>query len=220
MAPGPAFRTLCLLAGGAFFLAGPAGAAELKLDLWRLDCSYAARGQALEAVSRAAAILQPCGIALKLRRESELKAGEEWCRLPWDEKARKKPLEAIAGPRRRMNPEGLSLFVVPKGGPDARYSFALIDKSDDAGCGSPREARFRPRFGSLFMTDFSFASPEEGFPGLLLAHEIAHALSMRPHPTRAPRGTLLADHLADIGSRILPEDCACMLQSPYLSSPQ
>lgn len=188
----------------------------LSLDLWRLSCSGVPEHTALEAVSRAAEILKPCGISLELGRSQVLDAKAEWCRLPATEKERRPLLEAIGSTRRLLNPRGLSLFILPQGGAEARYSFAVIDKSRRAGCGQPSESRFLTRFGGLFMTDFSFMSAESGFSGLLLAHEAAHALTMRSHPTADPHATLLADHLADLGPQILPQDCACMRSSPYL----
>ena len=50
----------------------------------------------------------------------------------------------------------------------------------------------------------------------LLAHELVHALTQKGHPTRQKVGNILADQTADIGSNITKDQCACMLQSPWV----
>ena len=108
---------------------------------------------------------------------------------------------------------GLSLFILPTA-PQARYAFSVIDTAPGAGCGSPGPGGLADS-GSLFLTDFGL-DEGAGFGSLLLAHEIAHELTMRGHPTGGPRGSLLADHPADFGPAISPEDCDCMRRSPFL----
>jgi hypothetical protein len=92
----------------------------------------------------------------------------------------------------------------------------VIDESAGAGCGSPRDPARLAEIGSVFITDFGL-SADADYASLLLAHEIAHELTMKQHPTHAPRGSLLADHAADMGPHIPDEDCACMRQSPLLT---
>lgn len=202
--------------GSCLAPAAPLAAGELPLwlDLWRLDCSSVQPQDLAQAAKEAARLLKPCGIRVQFRDRGEIRAKPAWCELPASEEARRPLLEAFSlGPRKR-HPQGLSLFCLP-GGSQARYSWSVIDRSRAAGCGTPSEARYLPRFGSLYMTDFAFHS-EDPSPGLLLAHEIAHALTQRGHPTRAARGGLLADHFADLGPVLDPSLCDCMRQSPYL----
>jgi hypothetical protein len=194
------------------------GASSLRIDIWTWDCCGVTQGQAEAALKTAALILKPCGISLKKGSFKALATGLKDCHLPMDEAQRAPILKRLSQAPRQLNPKGLSLFLIgdqDHAGDGERYSFSVVEKSKGAGCGDP-ESRFLENFGSLYMTEFAFASPEKDFAGLLLAHEIMHELTQRSHPTHAPRGSLLADHLPDLGPKILAQDCACMSQSPYL----
>ena len=202
----------CLAAGRA------ASAESLVLDAWQLDCSQAQEGSIRAAVMGAALILEPCHISLKLGNFQALPGGAA-CSLPQAASERAPILAALSRKARHANPRGLSLFILPlqlSSSGDSRYSFSIIEKfKGQARCGDP-EPRFLERYGSIFMTDFALDGPDPAFTAMLLAHEVMHELSQRRHPSHAPRGTLLADHLADMGTKISPSDCACMRLSPYL----
>ena len=169
----------------------------------------------MQALSGTAKILRPCGIRLKATELKPLEAAAAFCDLPDGAAARRPLLRELARPLRLKNLQGLSLFVLPTPG-QARYAFSVIDESAGAGCGSPRKPALLAEVGSVFITDFGL-SADPSYASLLLAHEIAHELTMKQHPTHAPRGSLLADHAAEMGPRIPDEDCACMRQSPLLT---
>jgi hypothetical protein len=168
----------------------------------------------MEAVSGAAKILAPCGIKLESEPLRGLASKPDWCNPPSTEVERKPLLREMTRPLRLKNLRGLSLFILPTSA-KARYAFSIIDESPGAGCGSPGYGEGLIDTGSLFMTDFSF-DEDAKFSALLLAHEIVHELTMKQHPTYEPRGSVLADHIADFGPTIPVSDCNCMHQSPFL----
>jgi hypothetical protein len=206
--------SLCLAALGPSGALAGQGVQLLQIQAFQLDCSKADPDSILEAVSGAAKLLLPCGILLRGEGPLQLASQPGWCSLP-DQAALRRPLlRAMTRPERLKNLRGLSLFILPTG-PKARYAFSVVDRTEGAGCGSPAEAQGLADSGSMFLTDFGLGS-DAAFSSLLLAHEIVHELTMKRHPTLAPRGTILADHIADFGPLILPSDCACMRQSPFL----
>lgn len=191
--------------------------ALLVLQVWQLSCSHASPEDVMAAVSGAARVFSRCGIKVRAEGIQRLKAEGPWCELPGTAKERKPILMDISRTRRLKNLRGLSVFVLPTA-KMARNAFSVIDEAPDAGCGSPQNPEYLPDSGSIFLSDFGLAQDQE-FSAALLSHEIAHELTMRQHPTRRPRGSVLADHIADYGPRISDADCACMLQSPFLRKP-
>jgi hypothetical protein len=198
-------------------LAPGLSASTLKLQIFQLDCSHAFAGDILEAVSGAAKILAPCGVSLAAEAPKALKSEPGWCDLPSTEAERAPLLKAMTRPERLKNLHGLSLFILPTGS-QARYAFSLIDLAPGAGCGDPRGAEGLADTGSIFITDFGLKG-DASFSARLIAHEVAHELTMKRHPTHEAPGSLLADRAADIGGHIPAQDCACMRQSPFVKSP-
>ena len=213
---------------GALALAALDGQAQAepvaRLRAYVLECSQATLAEVPAIVAGADALLrQGCQLGLSLSAALELKGG---CGLPSDQAGRRKALQELLAPLKAGHPEDLALLVVPTGF-EARYSWAVIDISRFAGCSSPKDPRWLHRFGALFLTDFGLATAvqldasrpggaSQPFASLLLAHEVMHALTHRPHPTRLPTGNLMADTLGAMGPALTPDWCACAKRSPYL----
>ena len=201
-------------------------APQVTLRAYLLDSADANLAQVQAAVEVASGILSSgCAIHLSLAANTELTLGHG---LPEERTARKQALRKLASPFKAEHPRDLALFILPSDN-RARYSYAWIDSSPGAGCDSPREKGWLSRFGVLFLTDFGLRSAQAldaargdapsskpAFAGILLAHEVLHALTQRPHPTLLAPGHLMADGLSEMGAKIDPDWCACALQSPYL----
>ena len=95
-------------------------------------------------------------------------------------------------------------------------------------CIEPLREEDQVLLGSVFLTREAFLISEfednkgsyySEYPrsAVLLAHELVHALSQKGHPSGEKPGNLMADYVSDIGEKILPEQCACILQSPWVS---
>jgi hypothetical protein len=201
---------------GAAAEAGAGTKRWVVLQAWIPACSNSDEAALKEAAEGARLILKGCGIGLKMLEPRRLDEGERTlCELPDSEDERRPLLAKFTRPLRLKNPRGLSLFMVPTG-IQARYSFAVIDRSPKAGCASPKDPSKLADYGSLFMSDFALKG-EPGLGGRLLAHEIAHALTNQGHPTGAPRGMVLADHVSDMGGSFSNFECVCMIHSPFIS---
>jgi hypothetical protein len=193
---------------------------EARIHVFQPACSRSRLSDVQTALTDASRRLQAaCGIRLRLGSVHSLPANSPWCILPARAADRSARLKILAQEAKRAEPASLALFLLPSG-TDMRYSWALVDQSAARGCDSPQEARFLDRLGSLFFTDLCF-SLGPGFdgtprPGLLVAHEVLHALTQRGHPSGAPRGALMADHIADLGPTLTPDWCACARRSPYV----
>lgn len=173
------------------------------------------------ALDQASALLTgSCGLGLSLTAITRLPLDSPWSRLPPGREARSRALKRLAAQAKAPDPGALALFVLPSSA-DERLSWALVDVSPQSACDSPQEARFLDRFGSLFLTDLSFDLPRDreapppGPAALLLAHELLHSLTQRGHPSHAPRGSVMADHWADMGPAIAQDWCDCARRSPY-----
>jgi hypothetical protein len=191
---------------------GPAK--SLDLEIWQLSCSRTPADAVQEALSRSAQILETCGIQLGWGPIQTLPEPGQGCELSTSSVERDQEILAFAGPSRRAHPHALSLYLLPTNS-QSSISFSIIDLSPLAGCGTPRSLDGLKSTGILLMSDIAFESGAE-LSGELLSHEIMHELTMKRHPTHAPRGTILTDHIADMGPRILEQDCTCMQDSPFL----
>ncbi len=198
--------------------------AEAKLRVFKPVCALADAVDVQAAVEGASALLQErCRLRLRWQGVESLPLESPWCHLPMDRQERAKALPTLAAKAKARRARDLALFLLPSSA-DTRLSWALVDTSLRSACNSPQETRFLARFGSLFFTDVTWmeAAPRQGatapsLASLLVAHEVLHALTQRAHPTDAPRGSIMADHVADIGPQIDPELCACARRSPYVS---
>lgn len=176
------------------------------------------------AVSGASQLLEDrCRLRLLWQGVESLPLESPWCHLPMAADERSRALQELAAKAKGRHRQDLALFLLPSRADD-RLSWTLVDASRYAGCDSPQDTRFLARFGNIFFTDLTWmqGAPKAGEPGpslasLLVAHEVLHALTQRAHPTGAPRGSVLADHVADIGPAIDDGLCACARQSPYVS---
>jgi hypothetical protein len=203
-----------LLFAALWNLSAGLAASSLQLQVWKVDCSHSSDESVLEAISGAAKILAPSGIRLEADPIRPLASNAVWCGSVASEPGGTAMLTEMFRPLRLKNLRGLSLFILPTPA-KARYSFSIIDESPDAGCGSPRDGETLSVTGAIFMTDFGLEQ-DANFSALLLAHEITHELTMKQHPTHAPRGSILADHVADFGPVIPASYCSCMQLSPFL----
>jgi hypothetical protein len=215
-----------------FCLAGGLGAAaplpllEAELSLYQPGCSSADPDQVAKAVQGASQLLQSrCGIRLKALALQSLPRKSEWCHLPEDSALRSLHLQALVQPLKAAHPKRLALFLLPSAA-DERLSWALVDQSLKAGCDSPQEARFLPRFGNFFFTDVTWMMAQPGAEdkgpsraSLLVAHEVLHALTQRRHPTGVEEGSVMADHVAAMGPKIGDDWCACARSSPFVRKP-
>jgi hypothetical protein len=210
----PAALLFFLLCANAF--AAKAPYRSVRIQAWIPACSNADAGALKEAAKGADLILKGCGIRLQMEEPRRLEERERsLCELPDSESERRPFLAKFSRPLRLKNPRGLSLFLYPTQS-KASYSFAIIDKSAQAGCASPKDPSKLADYGSIFMSDFALKG-EAGLAAKLLAHEVAHALTNQDHPTGAPRGRVLADHVSDMGSSFSPFECVCMIHSPFLT---
>lgn len=198
-----------------------AGALTARVHVYRPACSQAQPEAVAQALSQAAALLAPCGFSLSLTAWTELPFEHGFCHPVGGRAAQRSALKALATAAKRDDPRALALFLLPAGD-DERLSWATVDVSLASACDSPQEARFLDRFGQCFISDLAWAQTltqaKDGptAPAYLLAHEVLHALSQRGHPSHAPRGSILADHLSDFGPAVAPELCACARKSPYV----
>jgi hypothetical protein len=196
---------------------------EASLRVFQPPCSQAEERDITQAVEGASGLLQArCGIRLALAGWEKPGLNSGWCGLPQESSPRSRTLKKLAARAKAGHPAELALFLLPSEA-DGRISWALVDDSLRSGCDSPQEARFLPRFGSLFFSDVTWMAgrpgPETLGPSrnaLLLAHETLHALTHRGHPTHGPAGSVMADHVADLGPAIDDAWCACARLSPYL----
>lgn len=209
---------LCLLNAG---LHAEQAALQARVHVFQAACSQARRDEVEQAITRASALLQQgCAVSLSLSAWTELPL-EGWCHLPVDARQRRRDLHALASAAKAPAPRELAFFLLPSSADD-RLSWALVDVSLRSACDSPQEARYLKDFGSAFYTDLAWMAGEarrgqDPSPAaLLVAHEVLHALSMRGHPSGAKPGTLMADHLADMGPRVPLGWGDCARQSPYL----
>lgn len=213
------------LLAAALLAAAPAWAAasfEARVRVFQPACSQVQREDVTDALKQASRLLsRRCRIRLRLVDWVTLPIRDGLCQLPGEPGARRQALDRRAAALKRADPSALALFLLPTD-EDSRISWSLVDRSRASACDSPQEARFLARFGSIFFTDLSWGSkPAVGGyarPALLLAHEALHSLTQRGHPSGAPRGAVMADHVADIGTGIDPDWCACAAQSPYLKA--
>jgi hypothetical protein len=193
---------------------------EARVHVYQPACSQVQAQAVAQALSQAAALLAPCGLSLSLTAWTALPLAHGFCHPVEGRAAQRSALRALATAAKREDPGALALFLLPDGA-DERLSWATVDVSRASACDSPQEARFLDRFGQCFVSDLAWAQDlpkdEAGptAPAFLLAHEVLHALSQRGHPSHAPRGSILADHLSDIGPAVSPELCACARRSPY-----
>jgi hypothetical protein len=202
----------------------------VELSVYRLDCSQATDRSVKEAVKGAGELLwKKCGVRLKSGRIRALAARPGWCSLPYDEKERLRVCDEMALLPRRKEPGRLTLFLVPKT-QDSRLSWTQVEEvrggPRKTGCAADLDPVDLVRFGSLFFTDLAWETiraHDQGSEGLdrpwfkvLLAHEIVHALAQVRHPTRRRDNNLMADRLADMGTDIDPDQCACLKKSPYV----
>jgi hypothetical protein len=213
-------KTAVLLLGLASALpAQPALIAHIHA--YHPACAQAQPEAVAQALSQAAQLLAPCGISLSLTAWTELPREHALCHLPADRAQRRAALQRAATRLKTKDPHSLALFLLP-GDADERLSWATVDVSVRSACDSPQEPRFLPSFGKFFMTDLAWSQraplgeTQPTAPAFLMAHELLHSLSQRGHPSGAPRGALLADHIADIGPAVDPGLCACARKSPYL----
>jgi hypothetical protein len=202
---------------------------QLTLQAVRLDCSTTRAEEITAAAAQTAAWLKKkCGVVLKLKGVCTLEARPEWCDLSFDPLKRMVQTDEIVQAAEKTcgrTPGTVFAFFLPSG-QASLISWAYVDRSLKSGCGAPQEKRFLNRFGSLFITDFGWraaAARDEDrpagsipFAALLTAHELIHALTHLAHPTKAPRGSVMADSLTDLGEELDPEICGCLRQSPYL----
>jgi hypothetical protein len=212
----PACCKAVALVAAALLFSRPAAAARVAdVQLFQPVCSQADPARVARALQAADALLRKsCGVGLRLASRTALPLGWGYCHLPADPAARQRRLAQLARALPRRHARCLALVLLPDGA-DPRLAWTLIDISTQAGCGSPREARFLDRFGVMCFSDGAWASSAPP-PELLVLHEALHALTQRGHPTGAVRGEALADHLADIGPRVPQDACLCAQQSPYL----
>ncbi len=200
---------LALLAGA---LPAAAPVLSARVTVFQPACSQAQREDVAAALAQASGLLaQGCGIKLSLTAWTALPLDHALCDLPDAPKARALALKRLSRGLKAADPGALALVLLPSRA-DERLSWALVDVSAARGCDSPQEARYLDRFGSIFATDLAWGLN----PRLLLAHEALHALTQRGHPNGAPRGHVMADHLADMGPAIDADWCACARRSPYL----
>ena len=181
----------------------------------------------MQAVSGASQLLEErCHLRLLWQGVEGLPLESPWCHLPMAMDERSKALQSLAARAKGRHRQELALYLLPSRA-DERLSWTIVDASRLSGCDSPQDTRFLARFGNIFFTDLTWmqGAPKATDTGpslasLLVAHEVLHALTQRAHPTGAPRGSVLADHVADIGPLIDDELCACARQSPYVSPPK
>jgi hypothetical protein len=198
-----------------------AGPLTANVHIYQPACSQAQAEAVARSLSQASALLAPCGLSLSLTAWTALPLAHGFCHPVEGRAAQRRALQALATAAKRDDPRALALFLLPEGA-DERLSWATVDVSVASACDSPQEARFLDRFGQCFVSDLAWAQSlpqaEAGptAPAYLLAHEVLHALSQRGHPNHAPRGSILADHLSDIGPAVAPELCACARKSPYI----
>jgi hypothetical protein len=192
------------------------------LSVFQPACSQVDPGDVQTAVAGASALLEAhCGISLSLTAWTKLPIDSPWCHLPAAPADRGVALRALAQAAKKAHPRDLALFLLPSDA-DPRISWALVDDSLRSACNSPQEARFLDRFGCFFFTDLSWAyagssaGPGPSRAALLVAHEVLHSLTQRGHPTGTAPGSVMADHVADLGPQISEDWCACAQQSPYL----
>jgi hypothetical protein len=195
-----------------------------RITVFQPGCSQVLRAEVEDAVEGASRLLaQGCGIGLGLTAWARLPLGHALCALPAEPGARSKALQAASRRLKAAAPRSLALILLPTDA-DPRLSWALVDRSRRSACDSPQEPRFLPRFGSLYFTDLSWGLPrrEDGLSqgALLLAHEVLHALTHRSHPSGAPHGHVMADHVAAMGQTVDEDWCACARMSPYLRARQ
>lgn len=204
-------------------LPAPASGLVARVQVFKSACSQARPADVRAALERASQLLQRrCGLGLSLTAWTDLNISSPWCHLSTDPRERRRQVADLARAAKQRDPNSLAFFLLPSDA-DERFSWALVDASRQHGCGSPKETRFLDRFGSAFFTDLAWevgrdqgVSPdEEG--AILVAHEVLHCLTQRGHPTRAPRGAVMADSLADMGEQVDEDWCACARQSPYLT---
>lgn len=215
----------------ALLLGATAGAAQARVDLGQVKlrafkpvCSATQIQDVMQAVSGASQLLEErCRLRLLWQGVESLPLESAWCHLPIEASERSKALKDLAARAKGRHRQDLGLYLLPTRA-DERLSWAIVDASRMAACNSPQDPRFLSRFGHLFFTDLTWmqGAPRAGQNGpsqaaLLVAHEVLHALTQRAHPTGAERGSVLADHVADIGPAIDDELCACARQSPYAS---
>jgi hypothetical protein len=220
---GTAALFLGLLAASLHAQASKAPLARIRL--FKPECSATDGADVAEAIQEASALLEHrCGLRLALVGQEPLPVASGWCHLPAGPRERAKALRSLAAAAKAAHPRELALFLLPSSA-DPRLSWAFIDSSLRAACDSPQEPRFLARFGCLFFTDETWMAALSRQPGsgpsraaLLVAHEVLHSLTQRGHPTGAEPGSVMADHVADLGTKIGDDWCACALQSPYLEA--
>lgn len=193
---------------------------QARVHIFHPACSHSRPVDVARALSQASQVLERrCGISLSLTASTNLKVGTPWCRLPAGPAERSRLLQALAAQAKHEDPRCLAFFLLPSAA-DQRLSWAVVDVSEPQGCGAPREPRFLARFGSAFFTDQAFLGDDPkaatGASAIVMAHEALHCLTQRSHPTGEPRGSLMADHLTDMGQDLDEDWCACARQSPYL----
>ena len=155
----------CLRALRLFFavlpalLAAPLSATEAprftRVRIFQAACSQADAYLVDQAVAGASALLlQHCALSLTVTGWETLKLDSGWCALPAEKELRRARIVELAQAAKALHPEELALFLLPSDA-DGRYSWALVDKSRQAACNSPQDARFLARFGSLFFPDLT-----------------------------------------------------------------
>jgi hypothetical protein len=221
LSTGTAALFLCLAA-----ISAPAATANLpsaQVRIFKPACSSTDVSDVAQALGEASALLEArCHLRLHLEGVVSLPEVSDWCHLPPDPAGRALALRRLAADAKTPHPRELALFLLPSDA-DPRLSWALVDASRRSACDSPQERRFLARFGSFFFTDETWMASldfrEEGGSSraaLLVAHEVLHCLTQRGHPTGVGPGSVMADHVADLGTKIGDDWCACALQSPYL----
>jgi ssRNA-specific RNase YbeY (16S rRNA maturation enzyme) len=211
-------------------VAAAAAAYRVDLRVGKLDCSAAAEESVRVALNEASSLLaRRCGLRLRWRGFEKIKTNPAWCRLPADRKKRIQAVQAFTLPfRRGKRSREISVFLVDQTS-NHRLAWAHYNRDKHSGCGNPHNPAHFPFLGSIFLTNdallAAFAADAENEKGgssrrsmlsLLLVHELAHALTQQGHPTRQKAGNILADATSDIGENITPDQCACMLQSPWV----
>lgn len=193
---------------------------ESHLRLYRPECSSADLPDVEAAIHGASALLKSCcQLSLRYEGHQSLPLDSQWCHLPDSPLESSKALQQLAAQAKARHPRELALFLLPSSA-DRRLSWALVDTSLRSACDSPQERRFLARFGSFFFTDLTWMQAANGKEpsraALLVAHEVLHSLTQRGHPTGVEPGSVMADHVADLGPKITADWCDCARRSPYV----